>query len=116
MSVFTKRLSLRGTGRALRALAIAVPLALTASTAFADSFSFSYSNGYRHYRPYHHHFYPRRVVVVAPYYYYPPPPRTVVVQQPYYTPSCTSGQWRQLDGSIVNGVACLQPDGSWQLQ
>jgi len=55
-----------------------------------------------------------------PVYYAPPPPV-------YYTPppavvqavpsgSCTSGQWRQQDGSIVNGVACQQPDGTWRLQ
>jgi len=117
MSVFTRRLSLRGSGRALKALAIAIPLALTASAAMADSFGFYYGSG-PYYRPYHHHyFHPRRVVVVAPFYYPPPPPRTVVVQQAVpYTPTCTNGQWRQIDGSIVNGVACLQPNGTWQLQ
>jgi hypothetical protein len=29
--------------------------------------------------------------------------------------SCSSGQWRREDGSIVNGVACIQPDASWQM-
>jgi hypothetical protein len=53
-----------------------------------------------------------------PYYYGPPPvvyaaPPPVVVQQT--APTCTNGQWRQADGSVVNGVACLQPNGTWQL-
>jgi hypothetical protein len=53
-----------------------------------------------------------------PVYYAPPPvvyaaPAPVVVQQS--APTCTSGQWRQADGSVVNGVACLQPNGTWQL-
>ena len=43
---------------------------------------------------------------------YAPPPAPVVVQS---APTCTSGQWRQQDGSIVNGVACRQPDGTWRL-
>ena len=60
-----------------------------------------------------------------PVYYYPPPaayypPPPVVVAPPAPTvvqasPTCTSGQWRQQDGSIVNGVACRQPNGTWQL-
>jgi hypothetical protein len=120
MSVFSKRPSLRATVRALCALAVAVPLALTASAAFADSFGFFYGSGPHYYRPYHRHFYhPHRVVVVAPppvYYYPPPPPRTVVVQPPAYNQSCTTGDWRQADGSIVHGVACLQPNGTWTLQ
>lgn len=124
MSVFGKRLPLRAAVRALCALAVAAPLALTASTAFADSFAFFYGSGPHYYRPYHHrhfyrpHFYrPHRVVVVAPppVYYYPPP-RTVVVPQPTYSPSCTTGDWRQVDGSIIHGVACLQPNGTWTLQ
>ncbi len=55
-----------------------------------------------------------------PYYYpyYYPPPAT------YYPPpagvtqsqsNCQSGQWRQQDGSIVSGTACLQPDGTWKM-
>ncbi|HLI12939.1 MAG TPA: hypothetical protein VKY65_15205 [Alphaproteobacteria bacterium] len=54
-----------------------------------------------------------------PYYYAPPPPVVVAPPPPVIVqggPSCTSGKWRQEDGSIVNGVACLQPDGTWKLQ
>jgi hypothetical protein len=60
-----------------------------------------------------------------PVYYYPPPAvyyasPPVVVAPPAPTvvqaaPTCTSGQWRQQDGSVVNGVACRQPNGTWQL-
>ncbi len=65
-----------------------------------------------------------------PYYYYPPPyyaPPPVVVAPPVTyapapapaaaqaAPTCNQGQWRQQDGSVVNGVACLQPDGTWKL-
>ena len=49
----------------------------------------------------------------APVYYLPPPvyyyAPTVAV------PNCSSGRWRQADGSIVSGVACLQPNGTWKL-
>jgi len=51
--------------------------------------------------------------------YAPPPPRAY--QQPpsgasvQAQPSCSSGQWRQGDGSVVNGTACQQPDGTWRL-
>lgn len=54
-----------------------------------------------------------------PYYYYPAPvyyaPRPVYYVPAPVAPNCSSGRWRQADGSIVNGVACLQPDGSWRL-
>lgn len=55
----------------------------------------------------------------APYGYGPPPiyyapPPVVVVPAPVAA-SCRSGLWRQQNGSIVNGVACLQPNGVWQL-
>ena len=128
MPVITKRVSLRGASRALRALAfalplaVAAPLALSSTQAAADSFGFYYGSGFHRghdwddgwrYRRFYH---PRRVVVVAPPVYYYPPPRTVVVQQPAVAPTCTSGDWRQFDGSIVQGVACLQPNGTWQLQ
>lgn len=125
MSVLTKCLARRGTGRVLRALVLALPLAaaplvLAPTQAAADSFGFYYGDGFGHrdwddgwrYRRFHH---PRRVVVVAPPVYYYPPPRPVVVQ-PAYTPTCTSGDWRQADGNIVHGVACLQPNGTWKLQ
>lgn len=42
--------------------------------------------------------------------YYPPPAGVTQAQ-----PNCQSGQWRQQDGSIVSGTACLQPDGTWKL-
>jgi len=73
-------------------------------------------------------------VYAPPVYYYPPPyyyspyyyPPPVVYAPPpaVYAPpapvvqsatSCTNGKWRQQDGSVVNGVACLQPDGTWKL-
>ena len=50
----------------------------------------------------------------APIYYNSPPPE-------YYAPpavavpNCSNGRWRQTDGSIVSGIACLQPDGTWRL-
>ena len=40
-----------------------------------------------------------------------PPPAGV----PQSQTNCQSGQWREQDGSIVSGTACLQPDGSWRL-
>jgi hypothetical protein len=46
--------------------------------------------------------------------YYPPPP-VVVVPFPAAAASCRSGLWRQSDGSVVNGVACLQTNGTWRL-
>jgi len=63
------------------------------------------------------YYYPPPVVYAPPPAVYAPPPATYapttnVVQA---QPTCTSGQWRQQDGSIVNGVACQQPNGTWQL-
>lgn len=120
--------------RLVRALGIALALGLPmlplgGGTAAADSFAFSYSSGgwghrhHHHYRPRHFHHRPRGIVVLGPSYYYPPPavlvPRTVYVKRPVvtaYAPSCTSGLWRQNDGSMVEGVACRQADGSWRLE
>ena len=48
----------------------------------------------------------------APVYYAPPP--VVVVPAPAAS-ACRNGLWRQLDGTVVNGVACLRADGVWQL-
>jgi hypothetical protein len=48
----------------------------------------------------------------APVYYAPPP---VVVTPAPVAPACRSGLWRQTDGSVVNGVACFQPNGTWRL-
>lgn len=46
--------------------------------------------------------------------YYPPPP--VYYAPPVMAaPNCSTGRWRQTDGSIVSGIACLQPDGTWRL-
>jgi hypothetical protein len=68
-----------------------------------------------------------------PYYYYPPPayyppPPTYYAPPPVAAapppaapaavqtaPACNQGQWRQADGSVVSGVACQQPDGTWKL-
>ena len=63
------------------------------------------------------YYYPPPVVYAPPPAVYAPPPAapappTSAVQT---QPTCNSGQWRQQDGSIVNGVACLQPNGTWQL-
>jgi hypothetical protein len=46
----------------------------------------------------------------APAYYYPPP----VVVAPQAAP-CQQGLWRQSDGSVVRGLACLSADGNWRL-
>jgi hypothetical protein len=43
--------------------------------------------------------------------YYAPPPVVVV---PQGSP-CQQGRWRQADGSVVSGVACLGGDGNWRL-
>jgi hypothetical protein len=55
----------------------------------------------------------------GPYYapapvYYPPPP-VIVVPTPAAAPGCRTGLWRQADGSVVNGIACQQADGTWRL-
>ena len=58
---------------------------------------------------------PPAVYAPAPEYYGPPAvvePAPPVAQG---AASCTQGQWRQQDGSIVPGVACLQPNGTWTL-
>lgn len=49
----------------------------------------------------------------APVYYYPPP--VYYAPAPAAAPSCSTGRWRQFDGSIVYGTACLQPNGAWKL-
>lgn len=46
--------------------------------------------------------------------YYPPPP-VIVVPAPTAVAPCRSGVWRQIDGSFVNGIACLQANGTWRL-
>jgi hypothetical protein len=58
-------------------------------------------------------YYPPYAYAPAPVYYAPPP----VYYAPSATaaPNCSQGRWRQADGSIVNGIACLQPDGNWRL-
>ncbi|HYB09180.1 MAG TPA: hypothetical protein VEJ16_05890 [Alphaproteobacteria bacterium] len=64
---------------------------------------------------------PPTVYAPPPAVYAPPPAPPAAVQAPppgaavQAQPSCSSGQWRQSDGSIVNGTACLQPDGTWRL-
>ena len=59
-------------------------------------------------------YYPPYAYAPAPVYYAPPPvyyaPPTAAA-----TPNCSQGRWRQADGSIVSGIACLQPDGNWRL-
>ena len=49
----------------------------------------------------------------APAYYYPPP--VYYVPAPAVAPNCSTGRWRQSDGSIVYGTTCLQPNGTWRL-
>jgi hypothetical protein len=67
------------------------------------------------YYPYYPYYYPS--YYYPSYYYYPPPasyypPPAGVTQS---QPNCQSGQWRQEDGSIISGTACLQPDGTWKM-
>ena len=54
-------------------------------------------------------YYPYPYSYPYPAYYAPP---AVVVPQ---GAPCQQGQWRQSDGSVVSGVACLGPDGNWRL-
>lgn len=71
--------------------------AFSAAPASADSFSFGYSSGYGHYRPYPNHYhhpyrgprYDSRVIFYAPPpVYYPPPPRVVYAAPPVvYAPA-----------------------------
>lgn len=117
-----------GLRRAAQVLLLALPVLAFGGSAAADSFSFTYGSGLHnkrhfHHRPLRHHhrpafgrhhyhrYYHRPAVVVR---------RTVVVDQPVvvapYAPVCSQGLWRQLDGSVVEGVACKQANGVWQLQ
>ena len=59
-------------------------------------------------------YYPPYAYAPAPVYYAPPP---VYYAPPsaMAAPNCSQGRWRQADGSIVSGIACLQPDGNWRL-
>jgi hypothetical protein len=53
--------------------------------------------------------------------YYTPPP-TYAAPPPAAAPAqtqssgCQAGNWRQSNGSVVSGTACLQTDGTWRLQ
>lgn len=47
--------------------------------------------------------------------YYAPPPVYYAPPSAMAAPNCSQGRWRQTDGSIVSGIACLQPDGNWHL-
>ncbi len=100
---------------ALGALALALGVSLLPSPAAAD-----WHHGGSHvviglgfYAP------PPVYYAPAPAYYYPAPPPVVVEPAPVivqqYQPTCQNGDWRQEDGSIVSGIACLQPDGTWKL-
>ena len=55
----------------------------------------------------------------APYPYYPPAYYGPVYYAPApvapQAPTCRQGLWRQDDGSVVRGVACLAADGYWRL-
>jgi hypothetical protein len=77
------------------AVALGGGLLIAPAPAKADSFAFSYSNGYggpryhpRPYGPRHHHNYYSYRSYWGPPAYYAPPPRVVVVQPPpaYYSP------------------------------
>jgi hypothetical protein len=121
--VTCRRVLRRSLMTAAGVLALAVGLSLPVAAARADwhhhhggthvflGFNFGPPAYYTPYPSYY--YYPPAVYYPPPVYYVPPPAPPVVVQN---APSCTSGQWRQPDGSIVNGVACQQPDGSWRLQ
>jgi hypothetical protein len=56
-------------------------------------------------------YYPYPYPYAYPAYYVPPP----VVPLPPQSASCQQGRWRQADGSIVSGTACLGADGNWRL-
>lgn len=113
MRIFALRTALRRVAQGCRALAIGV--SLLASPAAAD-----WHHGGAHvviglglYAP------PPVYYAPAPAYYYPAPPPVVVDPAPVivqqYQPHCENGDWRQEDGSIVSGIACIQPDGTWEL-
>lgn len=59
-------------------------------------------------QPYYAYSYP--AYGYGPYYYSPPP---VVAEPPR---PCRRGLWRLHSGRIVQGIACLQPNGTWQLE
>lgn len=125
--------------RLVGAALVALPALLFGAPASADSFSFSYSSGpgykgghgvHRHYvapRHVHRHRHVHRAHVR---YVYRPPvvyhrTRTVVVDRPVivdrpvvvaHAPVCSHGLWRHLDGMVVEGVACKQPDGTWRIE
>lgn len=112
--------------RAATALAVALPVLAFGADAAADSFSFGFSTGWHrgshHYYHRHHHHHHGHYRGYRRHHVYAPPVvvrRTVVVEQPLvvpYSAPCTSGLWRQLDGSVVEGVACRRHNGTWQLQ
>ncbi len=45
-----------------------------------------------------------------------PAPPSAQAGQTAQPANCKQGQWRQPDGSTVNGTACQQADGSWKIQ
>ena len=106
------------------ALALAVGVSLLASPAYADHHCWRCRSdvviGLGFYAPPPVYYAPPPVYYApAPAYYYPAPPPMVVEPAPMivqqYRPTCENGDWRQDDGSIVSGIACLQPNGTWRL-
>ncbi len=43
------------------------------------------------------------------------PAQPVVIERRVYVAECRHGLWRYGDGTIVEGVACRRPDGSWRI-
>lgn len=43
------------------------------------------------------------------------PARPTVIERRVYMTDCRHGLWRYRDGTLVEGVACRQPDGSWRI-
>ena len=124
-SIFDNRRS-KTLRRTLRALLVALPALLIGSTALADPIALSVGHGHgkRWHRPHHfhhHHRFHHRHGVHFRHVYRPPVVvyRRVVVDRPVvvtYAQTCTHGLWRHVDGSMVEGVACKQPDGSWRME
>jgi hypothetical protein len=112
----------------LGALLLAAAMGLSASPAMARTvIGIGVGVGVPGWGPYYGPYYGPGPYYYPPPAYYPPPgyyapPPVVVAPAPVAapaaqlsTPTCNQGQWRQQDGSVVNGVACQQADGTWKL-
>lgn len=112
------RKTLQRLGAAAAAFAVAIAVASPASARTFVSLHVGiplYAGPPAYYGPYYGpSYYPPYAYAPAPVYYAPPP---VYYAPPsaMAAPNCSQGRWRQADGSIVSGIACLQPDGNWRL-